>query len=85
MKTLHIIRNLNDQLSGTTIHSFPEGEDTAVLLMQDAVYGEYQFDSVKVYVCQEDLLARQIDKSYPPVSYDQIARMVTEYDRVIVW
>jgi sulfur relay protein TusB/DsrH len=85
MKTLHIIRNLNDRLSQATIRSFSECGEEAVLLMQDAVYDEIRLESVKVYVCQEDLFARQIKKEFQQVSYDDIARLVTEFDRTIVW
>ena len=66
------------------IRNSSNGEE-AVLLMQDGVYGEFQFDSVKIYACQEDLLARKIDRPYQPVSYHEIAGMIVKYDRTIVW
>ena len=67
------------------IRNSSNGED-ALLLMQDGVYGEFQFGSVKIYACQEDLLARNIDeKRYQPISYQEIAGMIIEYDRTIVW
>jgi sulfur relay protein TusB/DsrH len=84
MKSLHIIRNIEDQLACMAIQSSSNGED-ALLLMQDGVYGEYQFDTVKIYACQEDLLARKIEKGYQQVSYQRIAEMIIEYDRTIVW
>jgi sulfur relay protein TusB/DsrH len=84
MKSLHIIRNLDDQLACMAIRTSSSGED-ALLLMQDGVYGEFQFDSVKIYACQEDLLARKIEKGYQPVSFQEIAEMIIEYDRTIVW
>jgi len=84
MKSLHIIRNIEDQLACSAIRSSSNAED-ALLLMQDGVYGEFQLDSVKIYACQEDLLARNIKKEYQPVSYQEIAKMIIEYDRTIVW
>lgn len=85
MKSLHIIRNIEDPLACIAIQGSSSGED-ALLLIQDGVYGEFQFSSVRVYACQEDLLARKIDeKGYQPVSYQEIAGMMIEYDRTIVW
>ncbi|MBI1819446.1 MAG: hypothetical protein HYR81_03875 [Nitrospirae bacterium] len=85
MKTLHIIRNINDELARTMMDSAPERKGNAIVLMHDAVYEEFQAGSMKIYACEEDLQSRQIERPYQKVSHDEIARLVLEYDRAIVW
>lgn len=85
MKTLHILRNINDQFACTMIEAGMDASESAVLLMQDAVYDELSFDSIKIFACEEDTKARQIESRYQKVSFDEIARMVVAYDRTIVW
>ncbi|MBI1824292.1 MAG: hypothetical protein HY200_11135 [Nitrospirae bacterium] len=84
MKTLHIIRTINDPLVRSVIEASRE-EDIAVLLMQDAVYGDYQIGTVPLFACREDLAARQIEKRVRSLSYDEVAELVAEYERTIVW
>ncbi|MHB8483095.1 MAG: hypothetical protein ACYDBV_10275 [Nitrospiria bacterium] len=85
MKTLHIIKNIKDDFAHDLIKALREGEESSILLMQDAVYVESLPGLNKVFACEEDAGARQIENRYPKVSFDEIARMVTEYDRTIVW
>lgn len=85
MKTLHIIRNVKDELARTMMDSDLEGKGSAVVLMHDAVYEEFPSGSMKIYVCEEDLQSRQIERPYQKVSHDEIVRLVLEYDRAIVW
>ena len=85
MKTLHIIRNLNDKQSLATIRSLPNDDGKAILLTQDAVFEEIQFDTENVFICKEDSFAREIETRYQQISYDEIVRLVIEYDRTIVW
>jgi sulfur relay protein TusB/DsrH len=81
MKTLHILRKTNDPIAIEAIRSDPEA---ALLLIQDAVLAKGSFPA-KTYACREDLVARGIGERYRIVDYDDIARLITEYDRVITW
>ena len=85
MKTLHIIKNMKDGFASELIKALMEGAESSVLLMQDAVYEESLPDFNKILACEEDTGARQIESRHQKVSFDEIARMVTEYDRTIVW
>lgn len=85
MKTLHIIRNVNDKQSLATIHSLPYDDGKAILLTQDAVFEEIQSDKENVFICKEDSFARTIETRYKQISYDEIVQLVIEYDRTIVW
>jgi sulfur transfer complex TusBCD TusB component (DsrH family) len=84
MTTLHILRKLNDPLAREVIEA-SQKDETAVLLMQDAIYGDYRIGSITIYTCREDLSARQMEKEGPSLSYDEVAQLVTKYDRTVVW
>ena len=84
MKSLHIIRSADDHLASRVIGRCTAGED-AVLLVQDGVYGAFPGGTIKLFACREDLAAREIAKDCQVVSYDEIAKLVLEYDRTIVW
>jgi len=84
MKTLHIIRNMNDHFA-KKIAGSGKKEKVAVLLIQDAVYEEMESDRMTVYACGDDCIARNVKNRYPVLSYQEIAKLVTEYDRTIVW
>ncbi|NKE71380.1 DsrH/TusB family sulfur relay protein [Candidatus Manganitrophus noduliformans] len=81
MKTLHILRKTSEPIALEAIQSDPRA---AVLLIQDAVLTKGVFP-VETYACREDLDARGIDRSFRPVDYNDIARLIVEYDRVITW
>ena len=84
MKTLHIIRNMKDYFALDLIKA-GDDKESSVLLMQDAVYEEFPAGRIKIFACEEDLNARQIESRYHKVSFDEISRMVADYDRTIVW
>lgn len=85
MKTFHFIRNLKDRLAADVISGSPEKGKDAVLLMHDAVYEKWAPEGVPVFACREDVAARGIETPYPPLSYEEVARMIVKYDRTIVW
>lgn len=68
-----------------------EGYEVALLLIQDAVYklvGDDPTSRGLKYALSDDLEARNI--SAPPhpaskVDYEEVVRLIFEYDTVIVW
>ncbi len=84
MSSLHIIRRPADRLAIDAVTVEKRKGRVAVLFIQDAV-GAGASDQDAVYVCEPDLLARGLETSHKRVDYDGICRMLTEYDRVVVW
>lgn len=85
MKTFYFIRKLKDRLAAEVISGGPEKGTDAILLMHDAVYEKWAPEGVRIFACREDVAARGIETPYPAASYEEIARMIVEYDRTIVW
>ena len=85
MKTFHLIRNLNDLLAREVVTGAPAESEDAVLLLHDAVFETFPKSEAKVFACREDLSARGIESPHAGLSHEEIARMITEYDRTIVW
>ena len=67
-------------------HTVRRIAEAALLLVHDAVLHDLSRDfRGPVYVCIDDVSARQGDTDYIPVDYDGIVALVFEYDKVITW
>ncbi len=84
MKTLHILRKINDPFALAAITDEAGKWPTALLLIQDGVLTR-EILPEETYVCQEDLSARGAESPYPLINYAGIARLITECGRVITW
>ncbi len=84
MKTLHILRKINDPFAIAAIADEIKKRPTALLLIQDGVLTREMF-SEETYVCQEDLSARGAESPHLLINYAGIARLITECGRVIIW
>lgn len=84
MKSLHIMRKINDLFAREVIADEALAGAVALLLVQDGVLAKGDFPD-ETYVCQEDLAARGGESPHVSVNYPGIARLITECERVIVW
>lgn len=84
MKTLHILRKMDDSFAKAVIADEAAKHPIALVLIQDGVLTRGDFPE-ETYVCQEDLVARAATSPYFSINYAGIARLVTECDRVITW
>jgi len=84
MKTLHILRKINDPFAKSVIADEASHRPLALLLIQDGVLATGEFPE-ETYVCQEDLSARGVESPHFMLNYAGIARLITECDRVITW
>ena len=84
MKTLHIIRNIDDKLAQEMIHHDSAKEDVAVLLIQDGVLSNLQVTG-DIYASVNDVEARGLNTTYRLVDYSSICQLIIDHDRVIVW
>ncbi len=84
MKTLHILRKIDDPFVKSVIADEAAHRPLTLLLMQDGVLatGEFPEDT---YVCQEDLAARAAESPYFLINYAGITRLITECERIITW
>ncbi len=84
MKTLHILRKINDPLALKVIADGLLNDSVALLLIQDGVLAKGNFPE-ETYVCEEDLTARSAESPYFLINYAGIARLVIECERIITW
>ncbi len=84
MKTLHIVRKINDPLAYAVIADEMSDRRVVVLLMQDGVLSAGHFPE-ETYVCEEDLGVRGGESPYFLINYPGIVRLIRECDRVTVW
>lgn len=84
MKTLHILRKTTDPLATGAMRSEGRRRPIALLLIQDGVLAKGDFPE-ETYACAEDQAARGVRRPYRAVDYTEIARLISECDRVIVW
>lgn len=84
MKSLHIVRKIDDLLAREVIADEALTGTVALLLIQDGVLAKGDFPD-ETYVCQEDLAARGGQSPHVLVNYPGIVRLITECERVIVW
>ena len=59
------------------------GSDASVILIQDGVTHQ-SVPARHVYVLSDDVLSRNVDSSFPAVSYEGMLKMIFEADHVIV-
>jgi len=84
MRSLHLIRKVSDLLAEESIRAEALDGPVAVILVQDGVLNHTLFPG-EVFVNQEDLDARAQESPHPKIDYREIARLVLEYDRTVVW
>ncbi|VAX33674.1 hypothetical protein MNBD_NITROSPIRAE01-2213 [hydrothermal vent metagenome] len=84
MKTLHIMRKINDPFALAAITDESGKWPTALLLIQDGVLTT-EILPEETYVCHEDLSARGAESPYLSINYTGMARLITECGRVITW
>lgn len=84
MKTLHIIRRVDDRVAWEVIRGDSHEGEVSVLLVQDGVYME-DAPMAKVYASSEDVQARGVFTSHSLVTSQQISRLVAEHERTVVW
>lgn len=81
MKILHIIRNPNDKTPIEIAKAQGKEHDVALLLLHDAIYMD---TGMKAYACRDDAEARGIT-AHECKGYDEIVKLIFEYDRVVSW
>lgn len=84
MKTLHILKKLDDPFAKCVIADEAVSRPIALVLIQDGVLAQGDLPE-ETYVCQEDLIARGTTSPHFSINYAGIARLITECDRVITW
>jgi sulfur transfer complex TusBCD TusB component (DsrH family) len=84
VSSLHIIRRREDHFAEEAVRAENVTGRVAVLFIQDAV-GSGIDDVQHVFVSEADLRARNLQTPYEKVGYDGMSRLLTEYDRVVVW
>ena len=84
MRSLHLIRKTVDPLAQEAIAFEARSGSVAVLLIQDGVLNRNPFPG-EVFVSEEDLEARAQLSPHRKRGYEEIARLVVEYDRTVVW
>lgn len=89
MKILHIFRNIKDNAIDIALEQ-SKTNDIGILLMHDAVLSNFKaivLSSCKVYVLSEDVKARNISlpAEVKQVNYEDMVKLIFEYDKVISW
>lgn len=82
--TLHILRKTADPLAIDAMKSEGREGKIALLLIQDGVLAQGDFPET-TYVSAEDQSARGVQRPYKAVDYQEMAKLILECDRVIVW
>ena len=84
MKTLHIIRNIDNELAQEVINYESDMRGVTVLLIQDGVFSSLQ-GAGDIYASVNDVEARGLNTSYKLVDYSSICQLIIDHDKVIVW
>ncbi|MFQ6055636.1 MAG: sulfurtransferase complex subunit TusB [Methanosarcinales archaeon] len=87
MKILHIFRNIKDNAIDIALEQ-SKTNDIGILLMHDAVLSNFkEISSCKVYALSEDVKARNISlpAEVKKVNYEEMVKLIFEYDKVISW
>ena len=84
MTSLHIIRRSDDRFAADAVRFEEARGRVAVLLIQDGVSLDVP-DLAPTYVSEPDLRARGIRSRHKTTGYEEMARLLSEYDRVVVW
>lgn len=87
MKILHILRQKDDayawemaELQGQELET-----EVIVLLLHDAVFSSPNQSSLKIFACQDDILARGLGGRFPALNYSEIVQLIFDCDTVINW
>jgi sulfur transfer complex TusBCD TusB component (DsrH family) len=84
MKTLHVVRKLDDPLPFELLNRKEErGKDT-LLLIHDAVFHRGPLPQ-KAFASAPDIAARGITSPLPTLTDEAICQLIIEHDRIIVW
>ncbi|OGW44827.1 MAG: hypothetical protein A2132_04055 [Nitrospirae bacterium RBG_16_43_11] len=84
VKTLHIIRNIDDKLAQEMIHHDSAKGSVSVLLIQDGVLSRLHGVG-DIYASVYDVEARGLNTSYKLVDYSSICQLIIDHEKVIVW
>ena len=84
MKILHVIKNPDEKKAFEIAKIQAKKHEIGILLIQDAVLGKLSFDFARAYVSDADVKARN-QKIEDTIDYDEMVKLIFEYDRVISW
>ncbi len=84
MKTLHVIRKLDDLLPLELLNRDQERADDALLLIHDAVFHRGPLPQ-KAFASAPDVAARGVISPLPILTDEEICQLIIEHDRTIVW
>ena len=84
MKILHIIKNPDERKAFEIAKIQAKKNEIGILLIQDGVLGNLSFDFAKTYISDADVKARNL-KVEGTIDYDEMIKLIFEYDRVISW
>lgn len=85
MRILHIVRDVEDgRALDVAQKQHRRGHAVTLLLLHDAVLGNIKLAG-QVLACETDALARRRQDRYETVDYEDIVKMIFDYDRVISW
>lgn len=85
MRILHIVREVEDSRALDVAQKQQEsGHVATLLLLHDAVLSDVQFEG-QLLACEADALARSKEERYKTIDYDEIVKMIFDYDKVISW
>lgn len=83
-KTLHLLKNKNDQDALDFIKYIEKSNEIAVVLIQGAVeMDDYPLANTPL-ILSEDLPPSH-KSPYPTINYDRLLDMIFEYDAIITW
>lgn len=86
MRILHIVKNKHDTLALSIAKEQALANDVSVLLVHDAVLIDNSpINSLKVFACKDDVLARGGGIQYRQVDYTEIVNLVFDNEQVISW
>ena len=84
-KILHIIKDLNDPAPIDIAKKQADSNEIGLLFIHDAVLGDLSSDFAKVYVLDADVRARNLNIEGEIIDYDEMIRLLFEYDKVVSW
>ena len=84
-KILHIIKDLNDPAPIDIAKKQADSNEIGLLFIHDAVLGNLSSDFAKVYVLDADVRARNLNIEGEIIDYDEMIRLLFEYDKVVSW
>lgn len=85
MRILHILRNPKDRTPLEIAEIQTREHYVGVLLLHDAVFLKEIPGNLEVYACLDDALARNISSNHTQLGYEEIVKLIFEYDKVVSW